>query len=462
MITLFRSNQTYALDELKRRLNDHIRQLTHTVSCVGTPPMILRYEFPCEPTDILTWLHNNQTDQIKVYWSDRQSPFEIGGIGSADQIKGDAVIDYNLLFEYIESRLSEDNKNLRYFGGLNFNTRAQTQWKDFGSYFFSVPQFELSRNGQQMTFAFNIAVKDIHPEFIDQTLNTLNFLDFSRTTIYRSVPVVLKRCDYPDYENWGKIFVRAMEDLKKRRYQKIVLARQSTFELDVPLRPIALLKHLRDMTPRCFHFCFQMSPHLGFLGATPERLFKRNGDHIESEALAGTAARGKNAQEDTQLANKLLGSFKNIREHQYVIDRIKSIFSKLCSDTHFDETQRLLKLDNGQHLITKCVGKLNPSISNEQILSLLHPTPAVAGFPTQEALTAISELEPFHRGWYAGPIGYIGHDTVEFAVAIRCGLVDQNQLSLYAGAGIVEGSQQDEEWEEIEGKISSFIKVFNK
>ena len=95
-----------------------------------------------------------------------------------------------------------------------------------------------------------------------------------------------------------------------------------------------------------------------------------------------------------------------------------------------------------------------------QLLESFHPTPAVAGYPVDKALAAIGQQEPFDRGWYAGPVGYIGRESTEFAVAIRCGLVEAERLSLYAGAGLVKGSDCEAEWNEIENKISNFIKVF--
>mgnify|MGYP002622970426 CR=1 FL=1 len=127
-----------------------------------------------------------------------------------------------------------------------------------------------------------------------------------------------------------------------------------------------------------------------------------------------------------------------------------------------DDQISLLKLDNGQHLKTSFHGTLKNSKDNQEIISLLHPTPAVAGHPKNDALKAIERIEPFNRGWYAAPVGYIGYDETEFAVAIRSGLVNKKTLSLFAGAGIVDGSTAHDEWEEIEHKMGSFIKVFNQ
>ncbi len=118
-----------------------------------------------------------------------------------------------------------------------------------------------------------------------------------------------------------------------------------------------------------------------------------------------------------------------------------------------------MKLTRRQHLWTPIEGHLHVHVDDADLLSRLHPTSAVGGEPTTEALRYIAELEPFDRGWYAGPLGWIARDSAEFAVAIRSGLVDGARLALYSGAGIVPGSTPQSEWDEIENKISDFVNV---
>jgi menaquinone-specific isochorismate synthase len=124
-----------------------------------------------------------------------------------------------------------------------------------------------------------------------------------------------------------------------------------------------------------------------------------------------------------------------------------------------DAKPKVISIGNGHHLITPFEGKLKEDVSDEDILEALHPTPAVAGTPKDQALNTIRRTENFSRGWYAGPLGYVGLDWVEFVVGIRSGVVKGKELSVYAGAGIVKGSRPKDEWNEIENKISNFIKV---
>ncbi|MBI3618012.1 MAG: isochorismate synthase [Candidatus Omnitrophica bacterium] len=468
MITLFRTDQVYAFDQIKNVLASHIRQLPDKISTIGVPLQILRYEFPCEPIDILTWLHNQEVP-CKIYWSDRRDrsrpvpAFETGGIGVADVLEENGPIDHAEVFACMEDRLAADNPNLRYYGGMNFNGPVtDTNWQSFGSYRFIVPRFELLKTGSQNILAFNIAFKDVDKDNVAAILTELDAVDFSPTTTYRRPPKVMARRDYPDRKGWEAAFAKTKTGNGKFRYDKIVLARKSVFDFDVYIDPSALLKHLKDKTPQCFHFCVQTDKTAAFLGATPERLYKRVGDRIETEAVAGTSPRGASREEEAALEQELLNCSKNALEHRYVVDAILEALGELCADVRTEAKARIVKLEGGQHLVTRFQGTLRDKVSDDRIIARLHPTPAVAGCPKIETLAAIPQLELFSRGWYAGPVGYVGYDQSEFAVAIRSALVNHDKLSLYAGAGIVEGSTAQGEWNEIETKIGNFIEVFNK
>ena len=121
-----------------------------------------------------------------------------------------------------------------------------------------------------------------------------------------------------------------------------------------------------------------------------------------------------------------------------------------------------MKLSKLQHLLMKFSGLLKEKTQDSDILESIHPTPAVGGVPSEKASAEIENIENFDRGWYAGPVGWIGKDEAEFAVAIRSGLVFENELYLYSGAGIVEGSNPENEWEEIENKIAGFMNALDE
>jgi menaquinone-specific isochorismate synthase len=462
VVTLFPKDTVYKLSQIKETMSACIRQLPVQIASVSSALKVFRCELSIDPINILSWLHNQKTD-TQIYWSDREGQFELGAIGIADHLKGEGALDYKQMFDYMNSRLSSKNPRLRYYGGMSFDPSCQDrEWKKFDSYQFIIPRFELFSSKGQTTFAFNIDIERINNKAIESAVAELNELDFSLGTTYRNPPRVTKRQDYPNREEWDVLFKNISQNIQNETYEKIVLARRSIFDFDVALRSSALMKHLKDKTPDCFHFCFQPCADIAFLGATPERLFKREDQDLFSEAIAGTRPRGNNDDQDKSLETELLNSQKDAHEHKYVVNTIRDQFEDFCDKTRHDKTFVLRKLKGSQHLQTYFQGQLKSDIFDHDILKTLHPTPAVGGTPTKTAMEVIREMEPFGRGWYAGPVGYVGYDSAEFAVAIRSGLINGDQLSLYAGAGIVEGSTSDDEWNEIENKISNFISVFDQ
>ena len=131
----------------------------------------------------------------------------------------------------------------------------------------------------------------------------------------------------------------------------------------------------------------------------------------------------------------------------------------MCDSVSVDENATEMRLAQGRHLVSRVSGRLREGVTDFHLLEQLPPTPAVGGVPTEIALEAIHSLEDFDRGWYAGPVGWIGRDSAEFAVALRCGVVRGSQLSLFSGAGLVQGSDPGSEWIEIEQKITDFTKI---
>ena len=318
----------------------------------------------------------------------------------------------------------------------------------------------MRREGDKNIFAFHISFETINAEDVEHILQEFDQIDFSTETRYREVPINLSRTDHPTREEWNDIFNTAHTSIKDEQIEKIVLARKTNFEFDKALDPVALLKHLKDMTPNCYHFCFQTNKYEGFVGASPERLFKLDQKEIETEAIAGTATRGDNGDTDTKMGDSLSTNTKTVREHHIVVEMIQNILKDLCDKTSMDKESRILKLREAQHLLTQFKGSLKENINWWDVIQKLHPTPAVCGHPTEKARETLKHLEPFQREWYAGPIGTIGINKAEFTVGIRSAMIQKEILSLFAGAGILKGSDAAEEWNEIENKIRNFMDVF--
>jgi menaquinone-specific isochorismate synthase len=207
-------------------------------------------------------------------------------------------------------------------------------------------------------------------------------------------------------------------------------------------------------------FCFQPDATAAFIGITPERLFARQGDRLHSEIVAGTRPRGRHDADDRKLKNDLLRSAKDQLEHDIVRKGIRQRLHKFVDDLQVDGPTQVLALASTQHLYSAVHGRLRPGVHDGILIDRLHPTPALGGYPTENALAEIPQLEPFCRGWYGAPVGWIAADAAELAVAIRSALIAGCHASIYSGAGIVPGSTAHGEWEEIEHKIRDYLRLF--
>ena len=411
------------------------------------------------PLDWLTRL----PDELRFYGStrDKTQPLEIGGLGSADEALWKSPVTYQEVFSRLNQTLATSSAGLRYYGGFRFDQQqlADTDWQSFGCARFVIPRFELVSNPVASQISLHLTPHEAESGGIETFCKQLAEMSFAPWEWGGHFPPPLERQDAPDQAGWELNVERALHDFAEGRLKKVVLARKATFRFDGHLDPITLLHKLKMATPHCYHFCYMPSGELAFVGASPERLYKREEGIIETEAVAGTRMRGSNPEEDHAKGQELLGNPKDQLEHGLVRDALHEVLDPLCEQVEMDAAPSLLKLARGQHLYSGVKGKLKDGVGDAAILAALHPTPALGGRPTLAALERIAEWEPFDRGWYAGPVGWISRHSAEFAVAIRCGLVQPKRLSLFSGAGLVEGSTAENEWEEIELKIRDFIKV---
>lgn len=176
--------------------------------------------------------------------------------------------------------------------------------------------------------------------------------------------------------------------------------------------------------------------------------------------MAGTRARGGSMALDLQIQLDLLSSPKDHLEFMIVRDNIRKKLEAVCDRIVVEPNKAIRKFHRVQHLYARLAGELRSEDDEFKILSSLHPTPAVCGFPTEEARLLIAETEVFDRGMYAGPVGWFGGGESEFAVGIRSALVEKGLGALiYAGTGIVKGSNPSLEWDELELKTSQFTKL---
>jgi menaquinone-specific isochorismate synthase len=251
---------------------------------------------------------------------------------------------------------------------------------------------------------------------------------------------------------------RGLERIAAGDFEKIVLARAIDLRADRALHPLEVLNGLRERFPECYAFSAATGIGTSFIGASPERLVRVSQGVIETEALAGSARRGAGASEDAALAAGLLRSEKDLREHRHVIGSITRRLEPLGVKLEFAESPSVKKLANVQHLHTPMRGPLPEGLRLLDLVAVLHPTPAVGGTPREAAVAAIRELEGFPRGLYAGALGWLNaRGGGEFFVGLRSALVEGERARVYAGAGIVAGSEPEREFAETELKFQALL-----
>ena len=420
---------------------------------------IVRTSVEIGAVNLFQWLRAQHVEGC-IYWGERDQESSVAGLGEADVAFANCPGALKELAEHLGPKFSNQNQDIRYYGGLRFDrSRAlEKTWDRFGAWRFVLPRFEVRTHARGATLYCNLL--PFRDRFnTHQILGSIEALNVHGSVPVGNLPHPETRLNRPTRSEWNAMVNWALNEFKGEELDKVVLARVATFAFSEDLDPLDLLEHLASETPRCFHFLFQPSDATAFVGASPERLFRRCGRSMESEAVAGTRPLGGSEAEDAHLLMELLQSEKELREHEYVRISLQEQLGLLASDFFIDPQPSEMKLANGRHLVSRIRATLRKGVTSLDLLEGLHPTPAVGGYPSTSAVRAICRKEPFDRGWYAGPVGWIGPDQAEFAVAIRSGLIHKQLLSLYSGSGIVEGSKPQSEWEEIEHKITGFTKV---
>ena len=262
----------------------------------------------------------------------------------------------------------------------------------------------------------------------------------------------------PTVEEYGAAVAEAVASIVSGGLDKVVLARTLRVDAGRDLEARKLLHRLRAVEPHCFTFAAP-TPLGVLVGASPELLVSRRGGCVRSTPLAGTAPRAGDPDEDVANAEALAASAKNREEHAIVVDAVAEVLGAFCDDLTFDAEAVLEPTANVWHLATRFEGTLSdPCMSALDLVAELHPTPAVCGTPREAAASRIAELEPFDRGMYAGPVGWVdANGDGDWAIALRCAALEGERATLYAGAGIVAGSDPAGEVEETERKFRAFL-----
>jgi menaquinone-specific isochorismate synthase len=250
----------------------------------------------------------------------------------------------------------------------------------------------------------------------------------------------------------------ALKSINSQKYEKIVLARAFNITAKQPFHPIDTLNQLRSIYSSSYCFSFSNQNKQCFMGATPELLVRIYNNQLKTEAIAGSAPRGIHASHDAYLAKTLLENPKNCTEHQIVVDGIIRQLKAISINPQTTTPPQLLQLSNVQHLRSSIHATIPLPIHIMDIVASLHPTPAIAGSPKETVLNEIQRIENFERGLYGGTIGYFdARGNGKYIVAIRSALINGKRAQVYAGSGIIAGSEPDKEKQETDLKLKTIL-----
>ena len=404
------------------------------------------------------WLAGRSEREL-CYWADRDTEDESAAAGVLVDVAGSTASGAAPWMERVTAHLAAADRGVRFYGGARFDPSAPpaAEWRPFGAYRFVAPRFEAVRRGGRTLLACNFrpSERDRLPELLAE----LHGPPAGVPGPAAPAPLLLQRgADTPDRAGWEALVraaLRAIDD-PADPLTKVVVARRTGATASAPITPSALLQAMIRAGDRSFRFLMQPRPGAAFVSVTPERLFSLRGRSVETEAIAGTRRRGASAADDRRLQRELAASAKDVLEHRIVHDALACALAGLCTHTAAGPTG-VLALPAVQHLMSRLSGELTPGVGVADLIDALHPTPAVGGEPAAAARAFLARREPFDRGWYAAPVGWIGHGAATFAVAIRSALIDGAAVSFYTGNGVVTGSTPDAEWAELEAKVSGYF-----
>ncbi|WP_062354774.1 isochorismate synthase [Bacillus kwashiorkori] len=374
-----------------------------------------------------------------------------------EQIRANAIID---------NPFEEQAVGPLLFGSLSFDhVHLDNQlWKNFQNGLFYIPEFMITvtENGSFLTINIVCTNKsdplELTNQLIEKREKIINCIKKQTDNYIRLEEMEPKILD-DQADKWINNVQEAITLLNDHYLQKVVLAREIRLAFDNDISNEHIIQKLVSEQQDSYVFALESKEDI-FIGASPERLVKKIGTKVFSSCVAGSAKRGSNKDEDNFLGEQLLNDKKNLAEHQFVVQMITDAFFKYCDSIKKPNRPDLMKIRDIQHLYTPVEGRLMDHHTIFDLVSELHPTPALGGTPKETALSLIRDLELFERGMYAAPIGWVDYrGNGEFVVGIRSGLLQGKEASIFAGCGIVKDSDPQLEYEETNIKFRPMLRL---
>jgi menaquinone-specific isochorismate synthase len=395
------------------------------------------------------WLESQEL-YPKIFWKGKDSKHLILGLG--------ALLTYDTPPNIQVKKITNGP---RLFGGVPFldsllSKAKYSVWNSFSNYSFFLPQIEIILNDKGKGILY---LHSLTEEKKENIIKRLESLCSSLLSIQTEPKHQIQRIDMPNFSSWCDTIEKSLHSFEKTCLEKVVLARASYLTYSSTLYPFHLVKDLKAFSLNATLFAYAPSSEGALIGVSPEMFFQRKENTIITEAVAGTCKKSTTINENKLLVKRLKQSSKEIQEFGYVREFIKEKLKDICVEVKAKKTKSIKETATVFHLYESFSGSLKKGITDLQIIKLFHPTPAMGGKPQVLAMEFLDQTEPFVRGQYAAPIGWISPHSTEMIVAIRSAFVRKNCMTVFAGAGIVKGSNPVKEWEELELKISHFLKM---
>ncbi|MBI2850451.1 MAG: isochorismate synthase [Chloroflexi bacterium] len=420
----------------------------------------------CSSSPLSLFAARGQSTPNRTFWGRPAQDFWLVAHGRAAALSSEGESPYDSVIH--EHRTLTQNAIVQsptirgvgplFLGGFRFDPRSARDvvWHSFPDALMALPRFLFTRSKGTTWLTINtLVVPETNANVeVNALIDELESLQESSPGETRQ-PTITNVTE-TSREEWAARVHSGQKAIENGLLTKVVLARQKALYADRQFSVERALEQMCRLYPECSIFAIG-NDEASFIGATPESLARLEGSRLSATCLAGSAARGINPEEDRILETRLLASAKERLEHETVVAMLASALKDVCLELHWDETPQVSKLKNVQHLFTPFSGNIHQGYGILDIVKKLHPTPAVAGAPTEQALELIRRMEG-DRGWYAAPVGWMDHTASgEFAVAIRSALLRGDKAFLYAGAGIVEGSDLEQEFIETELKFQPML-----
>ncbi|CAH1852836.1 isochorismate synthase [Convivina intestini] len=333
----------------------------------------------------------------------------------------------------------QDIDNFHYpliVGGQDFDTDRSITPSQMSSYWFA-PQISITWENDQLK------VKSI------DAINWGSWL----ASVHTNTEIKNQILSVSDESDWLERANQLIDILKNdQELKKVVFGRQRLIALSEPMTIRQLWTRLIEQE-QSYRIVLKQKQHY-FVSLTPERLLSVEDGQVQTAALAGTAARNDDYQDEQKIADRLLKSSKDCQEHDYVTQHIVNRLAPLVVQCHYSTTPRILFTSQLLHLYTPIQATILPRVNFLTLAQALHPTPALAGLPQQSALAYLRVHEREPRGLFGGALGYFTNKNQgELAVGIRSMVISGRQIQLFAGAGILAQSQAQSEWQETQAKF---------